>query len=127
MKKWIFGLAFSVSVLINIVFILGWIVDSLNAPFDRVGRLQESIPLAKFGDQSGVYVTLPEGLVVRDSSPNFIAAAGMFEPYRFQIEITSDRQLVNWDADTRDVPYGEYYSADSYFDFEKGEYSRNRP
>lgn len=127
MKKFIFGLVLSVSVLINFAFVFNWVVTNLNAPYDRIGRLKESVPLAQFGEQSGVYVTLPKGLVVRDSSPNFIAAAGMFEPYRFQIEISSARELVDWNADTRDHPFGEYYSADSYYDFENSKYSAGSP
>ena len=57
--------------------------------------------------------TLPKGLTVRNASERGLNAIGQFENERFQIVITSDEELVNYNIPPDNLaPNGNYYSAD---------------
>lgn len=127
MKKWIFRGNFLASILANIGFILTYAVASLNELTGKVGILKEDVPLATYMTDSGVYLTLPKGLVVRDSSPNYLALAGLFEPERFIIEVTSNRGLVDYSYQNTEKSFGSLYSADTYFNFENDTYELPNP
>jgi hypothetical protein len=127
MIKHIGKVFFALSVLLNIFLAGSFLINKANAPVGKVGVLTEQIPVALFMQNEKEIFTLPKGLVVKDSSPNFIASAGLFEPNRLVIEITSDRKLVDFDADTSANSFGELYSADAFYDYETKKYKVNSP
>jgi len=109
MKKWIFG----ISILLNILFLIGWFLSWFNSPTNEIGRLEKNIEIGYFTGDSTIF-TLPKGLTVRNSSQRGISAIGQFENERFQIVITSDDpNLIKYDLpkDSLDT-FGNYYSAD---------------
>jgi hypothetical protein len=109
MKSWI-KILFIASIILNLWFLFGWI----NEPPYRFGVLSRDIivPLTK-----EVTITLPKGLVVRDDSPNGLAAIGTFDKNRFSITVTSDFKMVDYNVDWRVVNRaGSLYPApDSQF------------
>ena len=108
-KKWFFR----ISVLFNVIFILGLIWNALNSPSYKLGRLEQDISVGYFSTDS-VLFRLPKGLTVRDVSPSGLNAVGQFENSRFEIVITSDKEsIINYSLpkDSLDI-FGNYYSAD---------------
>lgn len=108
MKKW----AFRISILFNITFLLGWFLNWINSPSYELGRLEKDIEIGLFSGSEKRFV-LPKGLTVRNASQRGISAIGQFENERFQIVITSDDELVNYNLPQDSLDYfGNYYSAD---------------
>jgi hypothetical protein len=108
MKKWIF----IISIAFNIIFLIGWGLSSLNEPSYRLGRLEKDITIGHFMGDSLIF-TLPKGLTVRNASERGLSAIGQFENERFQIVISSDDELINYDLPNDSLtPNGNYYSAD---------------
>ncbi|MCG8550318.1 MAG: hypothetical protein MI799_07945 [Desulfobacterales bacterium] len=115
MKSKIIILTFALSILLNLCLVVILFYQALNGcakiADGRIGRLAEDTQIGFFGDSETLF-TLPKGLVVRDASAT---GAGWFEPYRFQIVITSDNEaLVDYSINERPPVKqdGEYYSAD---------------
>ncbi len=108
MKKWIF----IISITFNFIFLIGWGLSSLNQPSYQLGRLEKDITVGYFMGDS-VLFTLPKGLTVRNSSERGISAIGQFENERFQIVITSDYGMINYELPNDSMAsHGNYYSAD---------------
>jgi hypothetical protein len=108
MKKWVFR----ISILLNIVLLIGWGLNSLNRPSYKLGRLEKDITVGNFMGDSLLF-TLPKGLTVRNASERGLNAIGQFENERFQIVISSDDELINYDLPIDSLgPNGNYYSAD---------------
>lgn len=108
MKKWVFR----ISILLNIVLLIGWGLSSLNRPSYKLGRLEKNITVGNFMGDSLLF-TLPKGLTVRNASERGLNAIGQFENERFQIVISSDDELINYDLPIDSLgPNGNYYSAD---------------
>lgn len=108
MKKWVFR----ISILLNIVLLIGWGLNSLNRPSYKLGRLEKDITVGNFMGDSLLF-TLPKGLTVRNASERGLDAIGQFENERFQIVISSDDELINYDLPIDSLgPNGNYYSAD---------------
>lgn len=118
MKKWIFR----ISITLNFIFLIGWGLNSLNKPSYKLGRLEKDITVGYFMGDSLLF-TLPKGLTVRNASERGISAIGQFENERFQIVISSDNKLINYDLSNNSLgPNGNYYSADfDKYDNEKEE------
>lgn len=115
MKKWVFR----ISILLNIVLLIGWGLSSLNRPSYKLGRLEKDITIGNFMGDSLLF-KLPKGLTVRNASERGISAIGQFENKRFQIVISSDDELINYDLPIDSLgSNGNYYSAD--FDKYKNE------
>ena len=109
MRKWIYKF----SIMLNILFILGWTWNKINTPSYKLGRLEKDITIGYFSGDSTIF-KLPKGLTVENVSQRGLAAAGQFENERFQIVITSDDyDLVNYDLpkDSLDQ-FGNFYSAE---------------
>lgn len=108
MKKWVFR----ISILLNIVLLIGWGLSSLNRPSYKLGRLEKDITVGNFMGDSLLF-TLPKGLKVRNASERGLNAIGQFENERFQIVISSDDELINYDLPIDSLgPNGNYYSVD---------------
>lgn len=109
MKKWIYR----ISILFNILFLLGWFLSWINSPTYELGRLEKDIEIGYFTGDSIIF-TLPKGLTVRNASQRGISAIGQFENERFQIVITSDDpNLINYDLPKDSLnTFENYYSAD---------------
>ncbi len=108
MKKWLL----IVSIAFNIIFMIGWGLSSLNEPSYRLGRLEKDITIGHFMGDSLIF-TLPKGLTVRNASERGLSAIGQFENERFQIVISSNDALINYDLPNDSLaPNGNYYSAD---------------
>jgi hypothetical protein len=108
MKKWVFR----ISILLNIILLIGWGLSSLNRPSYKLGRLEKDITGGNFMGDSLLF-TLPKGLTVRNASERGLNAIGQFENERFQIVISSDDELINYDLPIDSLaPNGNYYSAD---------------
>ena len=109
MKKWLFR----ISILLNVIFILLFLWNSLNSPTHELGRLEKDIEIGYFQSDSSVF-KIPKGLTVKNVSQRGLTAIGQFENERFSIVITSnDACLVNYDLpkDSLDM-FGNYYSAE---------------
>lgn len=91
MKKLIFWISIS----LNILFILGYIFNTINSPSYKLGILQEDVEVGYFSGTEKVFV-LPKGITVKNESPQGLSAIGQFENQRFSIGITSNRNLVNY-------------------------------
>jgi len=109
MKKWIFR----ISVLFNILFIIGYGLNWINSPSYELGRLEKDVEIGIFTSDSTIFL-IPKGLTVRNASQRGIGAIGQFENERFEIVITSDDpSLVNYDLPKDSLQqFGNYYSAD---------------
>lgn len=108
-KKWIFRL----SITLNIIFGIGWFLNSINSPTYRLGVLTQDVNAGFLAGDSTIYI-IPKGITVRDVSPRGIAAIGQFENNRFELVFTTDREdLVNYDLPKESMyTFGNYYSAD---------------
>ena len=108
MKKWIF----IISIAFNFIFLIGWGWNSLNKPSYKLGRLEQNITVGHFMGDSLLF-TLPKGLTVENVSERGINAIGQFENERFQIVISSDDEIINYNLPIDSLgPNGNYYSAD---------------
>jgi hypothetical protein len=109
MKKW----TFRISILFNIIFILGYIWTRLGSPTYKLGRLEKDINVGYFSSDSTIF-RLPKGLTVRNISQRGLGAIGQFENERFEIVITSDDPLlINYDLPLDSLQqFGNYYSAE---------------
>jgi hypothetical protein len=102
----------ALSLLANAYFILGALWERSNAPVSRIGRLRYPVAVGHFGDDKVIF-KLPAGVTVKDESPRGFATFDLWEPRRFSLIVTSDRELVDFNIE-RDglAPNGSYYSAD---------------
>ena len=109
MKKW----TFRISILFNIIFVVGYIWNRLGSPTYELGRLEKNISIGHFSSDSTIF-KLPKGLTVRNISQRGLSAIGQFENERFEIVITTDDPLmVNYDVPKDSLQqFGNYYSAD---------------
>lgn len=108
MKKWIFRL----SIAFNVIFILGWLLNYMNSPTYALGRLKEDVNVGFFTGEKKMF-KLPKGITVRNISQNGIAAIGQFENNRFEIVLTSDDDLVDYDVKKDSLyTFGNYYSVE---------------
>jgi len=109
MKKW----TFRISILINIIFLLGYFWNWLNTPSYEIGRLEKDIEIGRFSSDSTIF-RIPKGITVKNASQRGLNAIGQFENERFQIVITSDdRDLVNYDLPKDSLQiFQNLYSAD---------------
>jgi len=106
----------TLSVILNVCFIFIILYLLLQGTpeirYGRYGVLKNNIEIGRFGESKKI-LTLPKGLIVRDASAT---GADWFEPNRFRIVITSDKEnLVDYSIDQKkaEATHGEYYSADS--------------
>jgi hypothetical protein len=109
MKKWVFR----ISILLNVLFVLGYGLNWINSPSQELGRLEKEVEIGIFTSDSTLFV-IPKGITVRNASQRGIGAIGQFENERFEIVITSDDpSLVNYDLPKDSLQqFGNYYSAD---------------
>jgi len=104
---------FRISILLNVVFLISWVLNWVNSPSYELERLEKDIEIGYFTGKTTKFV-LPKGLTVRNVSQRGLSAIGQFENERFEIVITSDApSLINYELpkDSLDV-FGNYYSAD---------------
>lgn len=95
----------------NTFFLLKIALDRFNSPTYRLGGLKKDISIRLFHQNDTVLFELPKGLTVRDVSPMGIGAIGQFENNRFEIIVTSDQVLVDYDKPKDELmPFGNYYS-----------------
>jgi len=108
-KKWIFRLSIS----LNIIFCLGWLFVYINSPTNKLGVLKHDVNVGYFADDSTPFI-IPKGITVRDVSPRGINKIGLFEEYRFEVIITTDKaNFVNYDIPKDSLStFGNVYSAD---------------
>ena len=100
------------SVILNIIFIILWLLNWFNSPSYTLGRLNKNIKIGHFTGDSVIF-TLPKGLAVRNISERGFRAIDQFENERFEIVITSDKNLVNYNIPKDSLnTYGNFYSAD---------------
>ncbi|RYZ97255.1 MAG: hypothetical protein EOP47_22115 [Sphingobacteriaceae bacterium] len=105
-----------VSVLFNILFIVGYLWNYLNSPTYHLGVLTKDVKVRAglSGNNGTILFNLPKGLAVRNVSQTGLAAIGQFENNRFEIVITSDDQLIDYkESGNKHFPFGNFYSADT--------------
>ena len=108
MKKTIFW----ISITLNFILILGISWNKLNSPSHELGVLKQDIEVGYFMGNETVF-TLPKGLTVKNKSERGIAAIGQFENNRFSIVITSDKDLVDYNVDGKELNQdANFYSAE---------------
>jgi len=108
MKKWTFRL----SIIFNLIFILGWLLNYMNSPTYELGRLKEDVNVGIFTGEKMMF-KLPKGITVRNISQNGISAIGQFENNRFEIVFTSDDDLVDYNVKKDSFfPFGNFYSVE---------------
>jgi hypothetical protein len=110
--KSLYPVLFAISLILNIG-LYGYIVfmDSLDWTVDaRYGVLKEDTYIGEFNGNTPILM-LPKGLTVKDVSPaNNI---DLFEPRRFSITISSDRELVDYTGKNLQN-FHDLYSADGW-------------
>lgn len=107
MKKWIFR----VSIFLNVLTAIGLLLNSFSAPY-KLGVLKEDIAIGVFGGKKTLF-KLPKGITVQDISERGLNAIDQFENHRFQVVITSDRELVDYSKSGEQLnSTGNFYSAD---------------
>lgn len=115
MKTWIWvkRLGIGVSLTLNLLFAVRWLVLRTSEPVDRLGRITRDFEVGDFSGD-GPYFKLPKGLVVRDASPRGLDAIDLFEPHRFEIIVTTESEnLVEYPLTLKaNSGFGEFYSAD---------------
>ena len=108
MKKWTFRL----SIIFNIIFVIGWLLNYMNSPTYELGRLKEDVNVGFFTGEKKMF-KLPKGITVRNISQNGIAAIGQFENNRFEIVLTSDDDLVDYNINKDSLfTFGNFYSVE---------------
>ncbi|MGZ9108974.1 MAG: hypothetical protein ACXW4B_09165 [Micavibrio sp.] len=103
---------FALSLFLN-VGLFGYILfmDSLNWTVEpRFGVLKQDIHIGQFGEESPILL-LPKGLSVKDVSP--VNKIDLFEPNRFSITVTSEKELVDYSS-KNNHKFPSIYSADSW-------------
>ena len=90
--------------------IIAWLFLCLGcASEDRIGVLTKDVKAGVFG-KPGYLITIPKGTTVKEV-PSI--GPGDFEPYRFEVILTTrDSKLVDYSAAPTN-PYEEVYSIDS--------------
>ena len=112
-KSRLLNIALVLSLLLNIYLGFDYLLWKLNAPQDRRGILTKDVVVGNFMGKN-ILFKIPKGITVRDESPQFLAAAGQFEPYRFSIVLTTqDEKVVNYSVQKDSLnQFSEYYSID---------------
>lgn len=109
-KKWIFN----ISILLNVVFIVTFFLNYFNSPTYELGKLKKDLKIS-YTINDSAYFYLPKGLTVRNVSQRGIAAISQLENERFEIVITSDDDLVDYDVPKDSLNlFGNFYSAYNY-------------
>lgn len=101
-------LALSITLNIGLLsYMLFW--DSFNWNVKpRYGVLKEDVYGGKFHETGHIFM-LPKGLSVKDVTPR--NKIDLFEPHRFSVTISSDRELVDYHIETPQK-FQDLYSAD---------------
>jgi hypothetical protein len=108
MKKWIFRL----SITFNVIFVIGWLFNYINSPTYELGRLKEDVNVGFLAGEKKMF-KIPKGITVRNISQNGISAIGQFENNRFEIVLTSDDDLVDYNVNKDSLfTFGNYYSVE---------------
>lgn len=104
---------FIFSVVLNIAVVIMYGLTVGNNPSEIPGVLTEDVQIGvPFAQDGKTIMTLPKGTVVSDFSPG--NTIDLFEPHRFAIIVTSERDdLVDYSAEPK-KGYGGMYSADSW-------------
>ena len=101
-----------ISLLANLILGASLLLRSTSKPTYDIGVLAHDVEVHTFQEPPLVFV-LPQGLTVANLAPRGIAAADQFEPYRFSIVVSSDRNdLVNYESVVGGSQFGHLYSAD---------------
>ncbi|MET3732630.1 hypothetical protein [Moheibacter stercoris] len=107
-NKWLFR----ISICFNIIFILILLFNWMNSPSGELGVLKTEVKAGLLRGDSA-FIFLPKGITVKNKSERGLGAIGQFENHRFEIVITSDEDLVDYDVPNDSLStFGEYYSAD---------------
>ncbi|MFV0180472.1 hypothetical protein NZD85_06295 [Empedobacter stercoris] len=107
-NKWILR----ISIILNIFLIALFLLNTMNSPSNEIGRLKKDLKVGFFTGDSA-FIFLPKGLTVRNKSERGLSAIGQFENNRFEIVITSDEDLVEYNLPKDSLfTFGNYYSAD---------------
>ena len=96
------------SISLNIMLVPGALWDITSSPYKREGFLMEDVHIRGYFKGEETDIILPKGLVVKDASPRGFDTIDLFEPRRFNITVTSERELVQYGK----VPRSSLYSAD---------------
>jgi hypothetical protein len=83
---------------ISFIFNILCFVDYLNQPTYTLGKLKTDININGFYNDSkdAVIFSIPRGTIVTDVSPQFIAAAGVFDVHRVGLTILISPDLVDY-------------------------------
>lgn len=108
MKKILIALSLSLNVILATTL---WF-NQINSPIKQNGVLKEDIKIGVMGGKKPI-LTLPKGLTVRNASPRNFDAIDLFEPHRFTITVTSDQELVEYDA-PNPHKWGSLYSVEGF-------------
>ena len=101
-----------ISVALNVIFVAGWLLYIFDSPTYRLGELKENVRVGYFTGDTTLYM-IPKGITVADASEQGLGAIGQFENNRFEIIITTDRNIVDYNAPkARLQQFGNYYSGD---------------
>lgn len=103
---------FTISITLNILFIILYFWNQINSPSHELGILKEEIEVGNFmGDKT--LFKLPKGITVKNESERGLSAIGQFENERFSIVITADRDLIDYDIENDSLNSdGNFYSAE---------------
>ncbi|MFM7858638.1 MAG: hypothetical protein ACKPCM_11770 [Pseudanabaena sp.] len=97
MNKKIIKFLLVISLIINLLFLLNWLIYSSNLPEHKLGVLTRNVKIWRLASGSKLVITLPQGLIVKNESPRGVAEAGLFEPYVFSIFVSStDENIVDY-------------------------------
>jgi hypothetical protein len=109
-RKWVF----SISIALNVLFVLGWLFNYSNSPTYKLGVLTQDVNAGFLSGDSTIYI-IPKGITVRDVSPRGINAIGQFENNRFELILTTEREgLVDYNKPKDSLfQFGNLYSADN--------------
>ena len=108
MKKAVFW----ISITLNIFLLFKILLNNFNSPSNELGVLKQDIEVGYFMGNKTVF-TLPKGLTVTNKSERGISAIGQFENNRFSIVITSDKDLVEYNVDKKELNQNaNFYSAE---------------
>ena len=86
---------FALSIILNLWFLYGW----FNQPTVRYGVLTRDVIVPVPGTDKKI--VFPQGLVVKDASPQGISSIGQFYRNRFSIIVTSDFKMVDYNVDAK--------------------------
>ena len=108
MKKAIFW----ISIALNIILAISILWNNINSPSNELGILKQDIEIGNFMGNKTIF-TLPKGLTVSNKSERGISAIGQFENNRFSIVITSDKDLIDYNVDRKELNQNSnFYSAE---------------